>query len=77
MIDKNKLRFLITGGTGFIGTKLTEELSKMGHALTILTRKTNLGAAKNIHYINQIPIECLPLKGNLSQTSIHYNNNIQ
>ena len=54
MIDKNKLRFLITGGTGFIGTKLTEELSKMGHALTILTRKTNLGATKNIHYINQI-----------------------
>ncbi len=54
MIEKNKLRFLITGGTGFIGTKLTEELSKMGHALTILTRKTNLGATKNIHYINQI-----------------------
>lgn len=35
---ENTLRFLITGGTGFIGTYLRSRLLKEGHYLTIITR---------------------------------------
>jgi len=33
------MHFLITGGTGFIGTALIESLQKKGHAATVLTRQ--------------------------------------
>ncbi len=32
------MRILITGGTGFIGARLTEELQVLGHELTVLVR---------------------------------------
>ncbi len=34
------MHILITGGTGFIGTALLEELGKGGHRATVLTRQT-------------------------------------
>lgn len=54
MIKNNQLNFLITGGTGFIGSKLVDKLLNLGHSITILTRKTNLKSSKNLHYINKI-----------------------
>ena len=33
------MRVFMTGGTGFVGSALTEKLTKQGHAVTLLTRK--------------------------------------
>lgn len=48
-LNKRKQKFLITGGTGFIGSKLAAEILKDGHDVTILTRKKL--ADKAIKYI--------------------------
>lgn len=37
------MHYLITGGTGFIGTALTEALLREGHAVTVLTRQSRQG----------------------------------
>ena len=46
------MHILITGGLGFVGSHLSEELSKIGHKITILTRsykkKSNLKSNKQI-----------------------------
>ena len=54
MIEENKLRFLITGGTGLIGSKLVEELLRLENSVTVITRKTNLKSSENLHYLNKI-----------------------
>ncbi len=54
MIERNKLRFLITGGTGLIGSKLVEELLRLENSVTVITRKTNLKSSENLHYLNKI-----------------------
>ncbi len=46
------MRFLITGGTGFIGKKLCHELKD--HEIFILTRNKNLYQDKTLNYINNI-----------------------
>lgn len=46
------MHFLITGGTGFIGSALSKKLSTNGHDVTILSRKslsTNSGSIQNIN----------------------------
>ena len=45
--------FLITGGTGFIGSALCKFLDKNGGQIFVLTRKSH-NAANNINYINSI-----------------------
>jgi len=37
------VKIFITGGTGFVGTFLTEELTEKGHGVTVLTRKIKKG----------------------------------
>jgi uncharacterized protein (TIGR01777 family) len=37
------MRVFMTGGTGFVGSALTESLTKQGHAVTLLTRKIRKG----------------------------------
>lgn len=54
MIEKNKLRFLITGGTGLIGSKLVEKLLSLGNSVTVITRKTDFKSSENLHYLNKI-----------------------
>lgn len=50
-LKKNKYKILLTGGTGFIGTKLRKRLSS--HKLTILTRQ-KLSNKPNINYVNDL-----------------------
>jgi len=44
---------LISGGTGFIGSALVEELLKQGHFIRVITRNTDKysDSAKNLTYI--------------------------
>lgn len=51
-LNQKKQRFLITGGTGFIGSHLVKEILKDGHTVTVLTRNLKLLAHNNeINYI--------------------------
>ncbi len=57
-LDKKNQRFLITGGTGFIGSKLVAEILKDGHKVTILTRNKKLLKQKSkINYVDNLDIE--------------------
>ncbi len=44
------MKILLTGGTGFIGKALTEELVSFGHELTVISRSKE-GSEKNIKFI--------------------------
>jgi UDP-glucose 4-epimerase len=48
------MRFLITGGCGFIGSHLTESLLKSGHRVTILDNLST-GRIANIHAVESHP----------------------
>jgi uncharacterized protein len=41
---------LITGGTGLVGSKLTEQLLQKGYEVIILTRKQRVAAVSNLRY---------------------------
>lgn len=48
-------KILMTGGTGFIGSRLREELIQQGHYLTVVTRQKRLlkgEQAKNLRFIS-------------------------
>ncbi len=50
------MRFLITGGTGFVGQSLTKELINMGHEVTIVTRsEKKVNGTKNIRFLKADP----------------------
>jgi uncharacterized protein (TIGR01777 family) len=55
-LNKKNQKFLITGGTGFIGSKLVEEILKDGHHVTILTRNHPIKTT-NLKYINDLDEE--------------------
>jgi uncharacterized protein (TIGR01777 family) len=38
------MKFFITGGTGFVGTYLSEQLAQQGHIVTVLTRSSRSGS---------------------------------
>lgn len=50
-LSQKKYKFLITGGTGFIGTKLCEELLKLKQEITVLSRKSAVTKQNKISYI--------------------------
>ena len=47
------MHYLVTGGTGFIGTALTEVLLREGHAVTVLTRQSRQGRGP-LGYVNSL-----------------------
>jgi uncharacterized protein (TIGR01777 family) len=47
------MKILITGGTGFIGSKLSDNLLKQNHDLTILSRK-NIAAKPKVNFIKNL-----------------------
>ena len=49
------MKILITGGTGFIGSHLTNDLVKLGHELVLLTR--NNTKVKNIQKIDSVIVD--------------------
>jgi uncharacterized protein (TIGR01777 family) len=57
LLQKN-CKFLITGATGFIGSKLCQELLLDGHQIVALTRQKNkISTHKNLKYINNLENE--------------------
>ena len=66
------MKILITGGTGFIGTLLSDELVNSGHELFILTRsdKTN---TRNINFIQWKSLRLEELPSLVSQVDIVIN----
>jgi len=58
-----KEQILITGGTGFIASRLIKKFIKLNYQVTILTRNEALvkeGRKENIRYINQLQQKKLP-----------------
>ena len=53
-LSQKKYKFLITGGTGFIGTKLCEELLKLKQEITVLSRKAAVTKQNKISYISDL-----------------------
>jgi uncharacterized protein (TIGR01777 family) len=53
-LSQKKYKFLITGGTGFIGAKLCEELLKLKQEITVLSRKAAAKKQDEISYITDL-----------------------
>jgi uncharacterized protein (TIGR01777 family) len=51
-LNQKNQKFLITGGTGFIGSRLVEEILSDGHQVSVLTRKKIKN--KKINYIQSL-----------------------
>jgi len=51
------MKIFLTGGTGFIGSALTERFLKEGYEVTILTRKTVRKEREGVKFIRGNPLE--------------------
>ncbi|WP_096201681.1 TIGR01777 family oxidoreductase [Bacillus sp. FJAT-45350] len=54
------MNIVIAGGTGLIGTALTEKLTRDGHHVYILTRKSNKSDKKYVTYVDWLTPESKP-----------------
>ena len=49
------MKILITGGTGFVGTQISDRLIREGHELTVLTRSARKEARAGLSYLQGDP----------------------
>lgn len=54
------MKFLVTGGAGFIGSHLTEYLVKQGHSVVVVDN-LHSGKLKNISNISKYQVEFFKL----------------
>jgi hypothetical protein len=55
------MKIFITGGTGFVGSRLTQHLTGLGHAVTVLTRNAPGGpGSTGISYVTGDPVSSGP-----------------
>jgi uncharacterized protein (TIGR01777 family) len=60
MVGGKMMRIAITGGTGFVGTALTEALLQVGHEVFILTRNIPTSKQSGVHYITWLTKDSRP-----------------
>lgn len=53
-LNNQKYNFLITGGTGFIGSKLCQELLRASQNITVLTRQIKASSNSQLKYIQNL-----------------------
>lgn len=63
------MRYLITGGCGFIGVNFAEHLLEMGHDVTLLDNLSRTGSADNLAYIQNLFPQVRFLKMDLADES--------
>ena len=45
------MKIIVTGGTGFIGRALVDELARLGHELVVLTRKADRYSRPSVRFV--------------------------
>ena len=69
------MKILISGGTGFIGSALTEALASYGHHITVLTRGSRKPVVDDVHisFLQCDPLTSGPWQKNISEHDIIIN----
>jgi len=69
------MKVFITGGTGFVGTTLTQKLAQEGHEVTLLTRniKSNPSAFKRVSYVEGDPTQKGPWQEKVADQDVVIN----
>jgi uncharacterized protein (TIGR01777 family) len=69
------MKIFMTGGTGFVGTSLTEKLAEDGHEITILTRKikSDKAAPEGVTFVEGNPTEEEPWQEELKNHEVVIN----
>jgi hypothetical protein len=69
------MKVFITGGTGFVGTTLTEKLAHEGHKVTVLTRRSKgpLTALQGISYAQGDPTQKGPWQEKVGEQDVVIN----
>jgi len=69
------MKVFITGGTGFVGTTLTQKLAQEGHEVTLLTRniKSNPTAFQRVSYVEGDPTQKGPWQEKVADQDVVIN----
>ena len=46
------MKIVVTGGTGFIGRPLVEELARLGHEVVVLSRRAGRDPRPSVRFVN-------------------------
>jgi uncharacterized protein (TIGR01777 family) len=69
------MKIFITGGTGFVGTTLTQKLTQEGHEVTLLTRsiKSHPAALQGVSYVEGDPTQKGPWQEKVADQDVAIN----